>query len=175
MTPPANRTAGFLTPSFLTVSVYRIEIAAHIAEEYNTSGRRGHAALYGVVGLHSPFPNAGVGVARVNPTSPSAEWTARQLTEAYAWAQAPQYIIRDWDGVYGDLLIRRLRAMGIRDRPIAPRSPWQNAHIESFIGSIRRECLDHVVIMSWCSASSTCASCWDRTNDITVRRARTFR
>ena len=52
-------------------------------------------------------------------THPSAEWIARQLTEAYAWAQAPQYIIRDRDGVYGDLLIRRLRAMGIRDRPIA--------------------------------------------------------
>jgi transposase InsO family protein len=77
---------------------------------------------------------------------PSAEWIARQLTEAYAWAQAPQYIIRDRDGVYGDLLIRRLRAMGIRDRPIAPRSPWQNGHTERLIGSIRRECLDHVVV-----------------------------
>jgi len=77
---------------------------------------------------------------------PSAEWIARQLTEAYAWAQAPQYIIRDREGVYGDLLIRRLRAMGIRDRPIAPRSPWQNGHTERLIGSIRRECLDHVVV-----------------------------
>ena len=77
---------------------------------------------------------------------PSAEWIARQLTEAYAWAQAPQYIIRDRDGIYGDPLIRRLRAMGIRDRPIAPRSPWQNAHTERLIGSIRRECLDHVVV-----------------------------
>jgi transposase InsO family protein len=77
---------------------------------------------------------------------PSAEWIARQLTETYAWAQAPQYIIRDRDGVYGDLLIRRLRAMGIRDRPIAPRSPWQNGHTERLIGSIRRDCLDHVVV-----------------------------
>jgi transposase InsO family protein len=77
---------------------------------------------------------------------PSAEWIARQLTEADAWAQAPQYIIRDRDGVYGELLIRRLRAMGIRDRPIAPRSPWQNGHTERLIGSIRRECLDHVVV-----------------------------
>ncbi len=79
-------------------------------------------------------------------THPSAEWIARQLTEAYAWAQAPQYIIRDRDGIYGDPLIRRLRAMGIRDRPIAPRSPWQNGHTERLIGSIRRECLDHVVV-----------------------------
>jgi hypothetical protein len=74
------------------------------------------------------------------------EWIARQLTEAYDWAQAPQYMIRDRDRVYGDLLIRRLRAMGIRDRPIAPRSPWQNGHTERLIGSIRRECLDHVVV-----------------------------
>ena len=76
----------------------------------------------------------------------SAEWIARQLTEAYAWAQAPQYIIRDRDGIYGDLLIRRLRAMGIRDRPIAPRLPWQNGHTERLIGAIRRECLDRVVV-----------------------------
>jgi transposase InsO family protein len=69
---------------------------------------------------------------------PSAEWIARQLTEAYAWAQAPQYVIRDF--------IRRLRAMGIRDQPIAPRSPWQNGHTERLIGPIRRECLDHVVV-----------------------------
>jgi transposase InsO family protein len=77
---------------------------------------------------------------------PSTEWIARQLTEAYAWAQAPQYVIRDRDRVYGDLFIRRLRAMGIRDQPIAPRSPWQNGHTERLIGSIRRECLDHVVV-----------------------------
>ena len=77
---------------------------------------------------------------------PSAEWIACQLTEAYAWAQAPRYIIRDRDRAYGEVLIRRLRAMGIRDRPIAPRSPWQNGHTERFIGSIRRKCLDHVAV-----------------------------
>ena len=131
----------------------------------------GHAALYGVVGLYSPFPNAGVGVTRVNPTSPSAEWIARQLTEAYARTQAPQYIIRDRDGIYGDLLIRRLRAMGIRDRPIAPRSPGKT-HI--FGGSSARSD-GSALIMSWCSASSTSASCWDRTKDITMTRARTYR
>jgi len=61
---------------------------------------------------------------------PSAEWIARQLTEAYGWQQAPRYIIRDRDCVYGDVFLRRLRAMGIRDRPIAPRSPWQNGCAE---------------------------------------------
>jgi transposase InsO family protein len=77
---------------------------------------------------------------------PSAEWIARQLTEAFGWETAPRHIIRDRDRVYGKIFTRRLRAMGIRDRPIAPRSPWQNGHAERLIGSIRRECLDHVVV-----------------------------
>src|ERR1700726_3234955 len=77
---------------------------------------------------------------------PTAEWISRQLTEAYGWNAAPRYIIRDRDAVYGDVFIRRLRAMGIRDRPTAPRSPWQNGYCERAIGSIRRECLDHVVL-----------------------------
>jgi transposase InsO family protein len=77
---------------------------------------------------------------------PSAEWIAGQLTEALGWEQAPRYIVRDRDGVYGDVFIRRLRAMGIRDRPTAPRSPWQNGQSERLIGSIRRDCLDHVVV-----------------------------
>jgi transposase InsO family protein len=77
---------------------------------------------------------------------PTAEWISRQLTEAYGWKVAPQYIIRDRDAVYGDAFIRRLRAMSIRDRPTAPRSPWQNGYCERAIGSIRRECLDPVVV-----------------------------
>ena len=77
---------------------------------------------------------------------PNAEWIARQLTEAYGWQQAPRYILRDRDCAYGDVFPRRLRAMGIRDRPIAPRSPWQNGYAERLIGSIRRDCLDHVVV-----------------------------
>jgi transposase InsO family protein len=77
---------------------------------------------------------------------PSAHWIARQLTEAYGWQQTPRYIVRDRDCVYGKVVIQRLRAMGIRDRPISPRSPWQNGYSERPIGSIRRECLDHVVV-----------------------------
>ena len=77
---------------------------------------------------------------------PSAHWIARQLTEAYGWQQTPRYIVRDRDCVYGDVVIQRLRAMGIRDRPISPRSPWQNGYSERLIGSIRRDCLDHVVV-----------------------------
>jgi transposase InsO family protein len=77
---------------------------------------------------------------------PSAEWIAHQLTQAYGWQQAPRYIIRDRDRAYGHAFLRRLRAMGIRDRPTAPRSPWQNGYAERLIGSIRRDCLDHVVV-----------------------------
>jgi hypothetical protein len=79
---------------------------------------------------------------------PSAEWIARQIIEAYGWQPAPRYIIRDRDCVYGGIFARRLRAMGIRDRPIAAWSPWQNGCAERLIGSIRRDCLDHVVVFS---------------------------
>ena len=79
-------------------------------------------------------------------THPNAEWLARQLTEAWGWNEPPRYIIRDRDSAYGDAFLRRLGAMGIRDRPISARSPWQNGYAERLIGSIRRECLDHVVV-----------------------------
>jgi hypothetical protein len=77
---------------------------------------------------------------------PTAEWIARQITEAFAWDNVPRYLVRDRDGAYGDAFIQRLRTMGIRNHPIAPRSPWQNGYVERLIGSIRRECLDHVVV-----------------------------
>jgi transposase InsO family protein len=78
-------------------------------------------------------------------TNPTAEWLTRQITEAFPWDTVPNFLIRDNDGAYGEVFTRRLRAMGIRDRPIAPRSPWQNGYVERLIGSIRRECLDHMI------------------------------
>ena len=77
---------------------------------------------------------------------PTAEWIARQLTEACGWDQAPRYLIRDRDRSYGEVFVRRVRAMGIRDRPTSSRSPWQNGYAERLIGSIRRECIDHVIV-----------------------------
>src|SRR5258707_3777172 len=77
---------------------------------------------------------------------PTAEWIANQITEAFGWERAPHYLIRDRDRAYGNVFIRRLRSMGIRDRPTSPPSPWQNGYAERLIGSIRRECLDHVVV-----------------------------
>jgi transposase InsO family protein len=80
-------------------------------------------------------------------TNPTAEWVARQITEAFPWDGAPRYMIRDRDRIYGTVVTRRLRAMGIRDKPIAPASPWQNGFVERLIGSIRRECVDHIIVL----------------------------
>jgi transposase InsO family protein len=78
---------------------------------------------------------------------PTAEWIARQIIEAFPWNEAPRYLLRDRDRVYGAAVMHRLRAMGIRDKPIAPGSPWQNGFAERLIGSIRRECVDHGVVL----------------------------
>ena len=77
---------------------------------------------------------------------PTAEWLAQQIVEAFPWEAAPTYLIRDNDGAYWSAFTSRMRAMGIRDRPISPRSPWQNPYVERLIGTLRRECLDHVLI-----------------------------
>ena len=84
----------------------------------------------------------------INVTAnPTAEWIARQISEAFPWDDAPQYLIRDRDQIYGSVVTRRLLAMGIRDKPTAPTSPWQNGFAERLIGSIRRECVDHFVVL----------------------------
>jgi len=77
---------------------------------------------------------------------PTAEWLAQQIVEAFPWETAPTYLVRDNDGAYGPVFTCRVRAMGIRDRPISPRSPWQNPYAERLIGTLRRDCLDHVLV-----------------------------
>jgi Integrase core domain len=99
--------------------------------------------LYGLLILrHDRREIAWLGVTR----HPTAEWIAVQITEAFGWEAAPRYLLRDRDRVYGGIVVQRVRAMGIRDRPSAPQSPWQNGYCERAIGSIRRDCLDHVVV-----------------------------
>jgi transposase InsO family protein len=78
---------------------------------------------------------------------PTAPWIARQIADAFPWDEVPRYLIRDRDAAYGHAVRRRLQAMGIRNRPTAPRSPWQNAYAERLVGSIRRECLDHIIVL----------------------------
>ena len=77
---------------------------------------------------------------------PTAEWLARQITEAFPWASTPTYLVRDNQAAYRHVFLRRVMVMGIRDRPISPRSPWQNGHMERLIGTVRRECLDRMLI-----------------------------
>jgi hypothetical protein len=102
---------------------------------------------------------------------PTAEWLARQITEAFPWVSAPTYLLRDNDRAYGYVFTRRVSAMGIRDRPISPGSPWQNGYAERLIGTLRRECLDHVVI----SVPGICGRSSLRTPPTTTRHARTWR
>ena len=93
----------------------------------------------------------------INVTAnPTAEWVARQITEAFPWNEAPRYMIRDRDRIYGAVVTRRLRAMGIRDKPTAPASPWQNGFAERLIGSIRRECLDPSLSWARCICAESC-------------------
>jgi transposase InsO family protein len=80
--------------------------------------------------------------------NPTAEWLARQITEAFPWDSAPKHLIRDNDRAFGVVFNSRVRAMGIRDRPTSFRSPWQNGYVERLIGSIRRECTDHLIVFS---------------------------
>jgi hypothetical protein len=138
----------------LGIDVGQTSVAKYMASPDLRVGRRSFAImprgsprwfrlLYGLLILrHGRRQILWLGVT----ANPSAEWMARQLTEACGWEWTPKYIVRDRDSVHGEIFTRRLRAMGIRDRPTASHSPWQNGHTKRLIGSIRRECLDHVVV-----------------------------
>jgi len=80
--------------------------------------------------------------------NPTAAWTAQQVIEAFPYDEAPRFLIRDRDSIYGEFFKRRVKGMGIEEVVIAPQSPWQNPYVERLIGSIRRECLDHVIVLA---------------------------
>jgi transposase InsO family protein len=108
----------------------------------------------------------------INVTAhPTAEWVARQITEAFPWNEVPRYMIRDRDCIYGAVVTRRLRAMGIRDKPIAPASPWQNGVVERLIGSIRRECVDHIMVLSEAHLRRILRSCADYYNRVRTHQS----
>jgi len=79
---------------------------------------------------------------------PTAEWTAQQLREAFPFEQIPRYLLRDRDRIFGDEFTRAVKAMGITEVLSAPLSPWQRAYVERVIGTLRRECLDHVIVLN---------------------------
>ncbi len=99
--------------------------------------------LYGLVILRHTCRRL---VSVCGTSNPSAAWLAGQVTDAFPWDQAPRHLLRDRDGAFGPAYTHRIRTMGIRDHPIAPRSPWQNGHVERLIGSIRGEALDHLIV-----------------------------
>lgn len=80
--------------------------------------------------------------------NPTSEWAAHQIVEAFPWGSAPRYLLHDRDSIYGDSFRQTVRGMAIGEVRTAPRSPWQNAYVERLIGSIRRECLDHVIVLN---------------------------
>src|ERR1700692_1232613 len=108
----------------------------------------------------------------INVTAnPTAEWVARQITESFPWDEAPRYLIRDRDRIYGSVVTRRLRAMGIRDKPTAPASPWQNGFVERLIGSIRRECADHIIVLGEMHLRRVLKSYADYYNSVRTHRS----
>ena len=78
---------------------------------------------------------------------PTAQWTAQQVVDAFPWDEAPRYLLRDRDRIYATSFRQRVQHMGIEEVLIAPRSPWENPYVERLIGSIRRECLDHAIVL----------------------------
>jgi putative transposase len=92
---------------------------------------------------------------------PTSGWTAQQIAEAFPWDSAPRYLLHDRDSIYGGPFRQRVRGMGVREVLTAPRSPWQNPYAERLIGSIRRECLDHIVVFSESSLRRTLKSYFD--------------
>ena len=80
--------------------------------------------------------------------NPTAQWAAQQIVEAFSWARAPRYLIRDRDAIYGETFRRRVASLGIEQVLIAPRSPWQNHYVERLIGTLRRECFDHMIVLN---------------------------
>jgi transposase InsO family protein len=92
--------------------------------------------------------------------SPSAIWTAQQLREAFAFTSPPKYLLRDRDGVYGLEFQNRARVLGLEEVRIAPRSPWQSPYVERLIGSVRRECLDHVIVLNQAHLHRLLRSCF---------------
>ena len=92
---------------------------------------------------------------------PTSGWTAQQIAEAFPWDSAPRYLLHDRDSIYGGPFRQRVRGMGVREVLTAPRSPWQNPYAERLIGSIRRECLDHIIVFSESSLRRTLKSYFD--------------
>ena len=132
--------------------------------------RRAHRAVQGLVRLRGPGARSATRRPHQRHRAPTAQWTAQQLVEAFPWETAPRYLLRDRDAVYGVAFSSRA-AMGIHEVKTAPRSPWQNPYVERLIGTLRRECLDHVVVLN----EPTCVACCATTSPTTTAPEHTSR
>ena len=95
---------------------------------------------------------------------PTAEWMAQQIAEAFPWDSAPRYLLHDRDCIYGAAFHQRVGEIGILEVLTTPRAPWQNAYAERFIGSLRRECLDHIIILNESSLKRILKHTFNTTN-----------
>jgi transposase InsO family protein len=93
--------------------------------------------------------------------NPTAIWTAQQMIEAFPFDTAPKYLLRDRDKIYGDKYRSRVQGLDIEEVLTAPRSPWQSPYVERLIGSIRRECLDHIIVVNERHLKKTLRSYFD--------------
>jgi putative transposase len=106
-------------------------------------------ATFRVIDVFLVLDNARRRIIHINVTeSPTAAWTGQQIVEAFPWDSAPTYLLRDQDSKYGEDFARRVTALDIEQELTSPHSPWQDPYVERVIGSIRRECLDHVIIVN---------------------------
>jgi transposase InsO family protein len=103
-------------------------------------------------GTATHFASSGRGRSGVT-AHPTAEWTAQQIREAFPWDSAPRYLLRDRDRIFGHDFVEQVKAMGIKQVLSAPGSPWQRAYVERVIGTIHRECFDHMVVFNESSLS----------------------
>ena len=132
-------------PSATWSSFLRNHLHETVAVDFFTVPTATFRLLYCFVVLHHDRRK----VLHFNVTAhPHAMWISQQLVEAFPFEAAPRFLIRDGDGKYGEDVLRRITSMGIEDTQTSPGSPWQNPYCERFIGSVRRECLSHVVVLS---------------------------
>jgi putative transposase len=133
-----------LTPSSQT---WRTFLTSHISELASVDFFTVPPATFRVLFVFVVLSHDRRRIVHLNVTAhPTAAWTAQQFREAWPWDEAPRFLIRDRDGIYGEVCSNAMRSMGTEEVLTAPRSPWQNPFVERVIGSIRRECLDDVIV-----------------------------
>jgi putative transposase len=148
--PPSPTWRSFLEAiPMLPVSLRSIEHGAHVKDLVSIDFFTVPTATFRVLFVLLVLSHDRRRVVHFNVTSsPSAEWTAQQIVQAFPEDTAPRYVLRDRDGIYGDYFRHRVHNLDIEEVLTAARSPWQSPYVERLVGSVRRECLDHVIVLN---------------------------